>query len=542
MSGNEFIDWVTTPKGGGKSGHWGHAGRPGKRGGSAPKNGIPKVFKGREDLYNAALDYFGGGVYGRNLYDQVNNMRWRLENVKPDSYNYTTEFEVEPLKGLYPDPPYPENPKEWDTYAERRNEIAKNYTLTLDEYAALIPELEKRLVTRLENLRKESGIPATLAEIIPGDLIAPEYSGNMPPDKKARLDELYQTSRNFAKTTIANMDLNEDSLGDVTGALTDHLYQALDAKYGPRDWTGKKYPPEYEAQKMWIDRLTDDLKEEANFQASTKYYSGEWNAHQAARNGYSIEGKEYDRDLAPLPKDLWHVTTNAGLIKKTGIQSRYELGIWNGPGLGGGSDKTISFSTDPDIGTTIERSLHEGHLVAKGEITAGMLLQSAEKGLGGVGRPWLREAVRRQESSYEVPPDFTMQNRKGMSLEVENLLDWEAGKEVTTYRGEKWTKDDYQETLWRFYAISYMGIREQAGGFSNPLFFGTDYKKLAKMNPKEFKVLRYRPATTKARGWQMGSLAEWRVVGKDSVKLVGVIDKFDPDSPDFMEQILGGRL
>ena len=103
-----------------------------------------------------------------------------------------------------------------------------------------------------------------------------------------------------------------------------------------------------------------------------------------------------------------------------------------------------------------------------------------------------------------------------------------------------WDNEKYTEQKWNYYSGNYMWQRQAAGGFMNPLFWGTDYKKLAKTDPKQFKSMNYAPANPQATGWMMGGLSEWRIVGGDTVRLKKAVDFYDPADPNFRQKVLYG--
>ena len=264
---------------------------------------------------------------------------------------------------------------------------------------------------------------------------------------------------------------------------------------------------------------------------------GDWTTEEAKENGFSIENR-YD-EWQPLPGDLWHATTASDALEATGIKSRWELGMNQAAGLGGGSDMTISFATDKDVVKQIERTMHEAQLVASNQLSVKDLIDLARDGAGGVGHDWSWQAVKSDYDKSDREPDFNPFKSEQTSYQVQQLLDYESGKNVTE-SNKMWTPEAYADKKWYYYSGQYMWQRQAAGGFMNPLFWGTDYKKLARTDPTQFKSHNYAPSSKKATGWGMGGLSEWRVVGGDTVKLKKVVDFYDPADPDFLQKVLYG--
>lgn len=210
-----------------------------------------------------------------------------------------------------------------------------------------------------------------------------------------------------------------------------------------------------------------------------------------------------------LPSVMYHCATNAGAIMATQLKSRRELGMRNGTGLGGGEDDTISIGVSEEVIKNVERSIHEAHAVVTGKIKFADLLHAMKVGAGANGVPF------------------------GLTTEpawYQNILDMENGIVPEDKPGQ------LIEKIWDFYHLDFVGYRQGAGGYENPVFFGTDYKALAKLDPTEFKVIKLSPANPNAKGSRMNSMTEWRLIGGDTVKMDEVIDYYGPEDYD---EILG---
>ena len=73
----------------------------------------------------------------------------------------------------------------------------------------------------------------------------------------------------------------------------------------------------------------------------------------------------------------------------------------------------------------------------------------------------------------------------------------------------------------------------------NPVFWGTDWRALADINPNEITVLEYKPKPgAKGRDLSEGKgLGEWRIVGGDNVEFVSYFDWYS--TFDYEKELLG---
>ena len=250
-----------------------------------------------------------------------------------------------------------------------------------------------------------------------------------------------------------------------------------------------------------------------------------------------------------LPEELYHTTTNANAIIGDRLRSRRELGQNKGGlGLGGGEDDTISFTASAEVGRDIERSLHEAWYVTNGMLNTGDMYRIAQRGGGGVGRPWVKDLLDFQTAGNAdwVPDNFDIDNpehRAMMPERVQKLLRVEEGLEDPPEPKESYepAKEDYlNEEAWEMWHGAYASSRELSGGFMNPLFFSTDWKGLGASNPGEFKTLKLTPRKG-AKGYLMGALGEWRTVGGQTVSVTEAINHFDYKQREDYEEIVGWK-
>jgi len=217
-----------------------------------------------------------------------------------------------------------------------------------------------------------------------------------------------------------------------------------------------------------------------------------------------------------LPDELYHVTTDAAAVIGDQLRSRYEMhGHDSEVGLAGGDDKTISLTNDLKTAKEVEQSLQEAWLVANGMLTATQMFEGAQNGSEGIREDW---SDRFREFDSEKSLD--------------RLMAYERGEEVKKWDGTLMTEEAYREALWYLWSHAYLYAREGAGGMSNPVFFGTNWKALAKLDPKQFKTLVLKPKMGKlgkAKGYQMSSMGEFRIFGGENVEIIAANDIFDFD-------------
>lgn len=252
-------------------------------------------------------------------------------------------------------------------------------------------------------------------------------------------------------------------------------------------------------------------------------------------------------EFGPLPDKLYHVTTakSAVLAGDGVLKSRYDLEQERARGLGGGSENTISFTTDKAIAENIRDRMIEAKLVASGGIDLEELIAQAEEG-NSAQEPWLHDWVKLETGSTgEIPDTFRLQ---GQGYEVESYPlgatssdiraaksdpehrlhsrfagkeghgDWspvgdpshKASSGEGVYYNWKRTRPQEDTNQWTFDRYkSWLGFREYAGGPENPVFWGTDARYLASVDADEIAILEYKPKPG-AMGVKKSALGEWR--------------------------------
>lgn len=356
-----------------------------------------------------------------------------------------------------------------------------------------------------------------------------------------------QTEFNGVKETqilrakLTPIDDEKPSLGEPgsSSALDDPV-----TVYGHKpEWiVGDDYDVNRDRQTAWSRRVAHALG------------VGDLTAQQAQSLGY-YGGSGHDRDsngdlaYKPLPEKMYHVTTAAGAVRREGLKSRAELGQQNGKGLGGGDDTTISITTERDLADSMLISLHEFHDVLTGAVSLEDLIEHARTGddanepyihslMYGFGnKDWkegdpypqgLADALAGRNHVRGGPPKSKEEIEALGGTPIYSPLDTES----TTQFWEYYLPLDEDTLLYKRADVfkAYSMWRQQAGGRQDPLFFSTDLRGFRDLDPTDFDVIELEPATPRAQGYQMGSLAEWRVPTGDALRVVGRPSLGEPGS------------
>jgi ribosomal protein S18 acetylase RimI-like enzyme len=247
-------------------------------------------------------------------------------------------------------------------------------------------------------------------------------------------------------------------------------------------------------------------------------------------------------DFKDMPPDLYHVTTAADAVEANGLKSRYELGQVQGAGLGGGDDKSISFTADKAIADQIKRSMIEAHDVAAGKKTIAEMWKDATTG-ANASKPydtWITQLetgnsawkhgdpVHPAVDAWTRGKEFKMAS---LGRPPDDTHDWTPsphdpgwmggdGKMRYSFFERDMTPDEKRDRAFHFYQALASG-REQSGGPMDPLFFTSDTKALARMNPeKDVAILHFKPKPG-AKGTNMSALGEWRTYTGKAVDYQG---------------------
>lgn len=269
--------------------------------------------------------------------------------------------------------------------------------------------------------------------------------------------------------------------------------------------------------------INGKLKEEVDFRAKRDICNGSEDAEDLTDK--DIWHNSHDNYFKPLPEELWHCTTDVESILVDGLKSRYERDA-SGTGLGGGEDDAICLTDREEYAKTIERSLHEMHMIYTGKLTPERMVELAKKGAGGVGHDW----------SGEFEDHIGSYMGKKPLQEYVDILNGKPYEHRVSFMGKSDIRpatEEERENLIHAFARSYMSARDHSGGLEDPMFMFNDVKAFKKLNPKNFKVLRLKPKNKKCQGHYVGHAeGEWRIYGGGAVDIDDEIDFFDPDDID----------
>jgi hypothetical protein len=239
-----------------------------------------------------------------------------------------------------------------------------------------------------------------------------------------------------------------------------------------------------------------------------------------------------------LPSPLYHVTTAKSKVLAEGLKSRNELGMDQGAGLGGGTEMSVSFTTDIAVGIGIYENMLIARKVAAGEMSLDELIDTATQGTGA-NKPWIADIIRSlgdektldaikrgvvQEQAMGRPPDdpgILPQYRKpGPWTPTPWAHHWMGGdgEKKYTWWERPMTDIEKKEAVFDFFK-KWSFWREHAGGGLDPLYFCSDCHALGRVPESEIALLEYR-AMPNARGVPTEGLSEWRIFSGAAVEFV----------------------
>jgi len=262
---------------------------------------------------------------------------------------------------------------------------------------------------------------------------------------------------------------------------------------------------------------------------------------QAKEHGYRPNNREDNRDSwsgestgkgwQPLPKELWHTTTDAAGVMAHGLKSAQELGHRNGHGLGG-TPQWLSLTDREDHAHNMLDALHEYHDHLNGKTTFADLYKAAQNGEGaqqpfhegflsafGDEPPAAREARmqgKRIEPGWSAHEDA---EAKGWEPHPEFHQNFGKGKDGRTY-GSGWLRDATLDERHEEYGAFSRARHWSGKGKPSILFVSNDRKAFAEKDPKNFAVLKVRPKPG-AQGFPMEGEHEWRTGTGQAVEVDG---------------------
>lgn len=224
---------------------------------------------------------------------------------------------------------------------------------------------------------------------------------------------------------------------------------------------------------------------------------------QAEERGYSGDSREHGEKgwgdeprrggWRPMPQKLYHVGTDADAIAREGLKTRYEQGNVT-RGLGGGTEHTVSVTSDPSLGPDIYHALHEHHAVIRGDIPVSALHDYAKN--PPVGEPFydrMKSAVGERTMGERIREVRTHQ---GMTKDNESPDEHPGWKVTDHVNGTNipymWERPmtDHEKIYSRSESYkAFSHVRASAGGHRDPLFISNDPHAFAKADPAKFGIV-----------------------------------------------------
>jgi 2'-5' RNA ligase len=256
--------------------------------------------------------------------------------------------------------------------------------------------------------------------------------------------------------------------------------------------------------------------------------------------GHPVESRHGGwQNLASHSDKFYHVSTNADAAAKEGLKTRHELNQGKGgAGLGGGSDDTVSVTSDRSLAPDIYHSLHEHHAVVTGKIKPEQLHEYAKN--PPHGQPFDHMLVHKGEDGKMSADEQEFDQVKrgvinnGYSAGGPSWGTFKSQDEVDkAHPGEGWkpapeglvtgpehprhplynrwerpaTEDEKVYQRSQFYK-KFSAYRHSTGkGHRDPLFMSNDPVAFSKADPSRFGILHLKPHP-KAQGYPLHAGAE----------------------------------
>jgi hypothetical protein len=486
-----------TYKGGKGSGHHGHAGRPGKVGGSLPGEGSSQgefgPFGNDFASYITAYNYITNNRDGRMNHPSQIFAHLHNANVYKRDYKADTQG-IEIFNS--------------GTFTDSGEYIpAPSTIVTPEQFKYVYSNIEQKAKERAERVQYIAGIDDWVLDGF--DISKSYYEAYQEQDLHSIMEErAAQIEQNIKGYGYELYDFSAYELE----------YAIFDKIATPDD----EHP--VDKRDSYLSTLGDYVSTLQEFDTKHAITLGDINPEDARELGISGAVKPQNKEWEFLPDTLYHAATNSEAIAADQIRSRRELKQRSGVGLGGGEDDTISFGDSEDVVKNIERALQEAHMVANGNITINDMIEISRSGGLTNGKSF------EEDFAYMVfGRDVGTFDDINPGSAFADLLEAEKVGGTTEF-----PPDVIAEKRWDIWNYKFVKAREVAGGPPDPLFFGTDWKSLAKLDPENIATLKYSPKKN-AKGYRMGSLSEWRLVGGDAVVLEEIINHYGVD--DFLNVV-----
>lgn len=192
---------------------------------------------------------------------------------------------------------------------------------------------------------------------------------------------------------------------------------------------------------------------------------------------HALEGREEEWHAAP-PK-LYHVTTAVDSVVANGLQTREQLSMERGLGLGGGPSNAVSFTDNYEAAESIYKAMLEAQSFAAGNLTLDDLLAQDRDDAWGLGPGVVARSL---AESYPL---------------------WGDGAPIAEGQDGDALWDRYRE---------FTAMRAHAGGPMDPLFSSTDWEGLGRIDPASIAIVEA-STVPGAQGQALGAagLHEWRL-------------------------------
>src|ERR1035437_8889033 len=205
---------------------------------------------------------------------------------------------------------------------------------------------------------------------------------------------------------------------------------------------------------------------------------------------------KYDvQDFVPLPDTLYHATVAADQVDAQGLKTRDEQGVSGGAGLGGGTDNTISLTSDPKVASGILDGMKEAHDVVTGKLPVSEMLKQAQDGTDAK-QPWASKLEDYWKGAYGSVDKLAqgIETDTGFPKLPEEKPGWTPVKSSeNTYtdgspsRYSQWerpmTGAEKSDNAFSFYK-AWSLFREEAGGKYDPFFAFNDREAFASVKPE----------------------------------------------------------
>jgi GNAT superfamily N-acetyltransferase len=265
-------------------------------------------------------------------------------------------------------------------------------------------------------------------------------------------------------------------------------------------------------------------------QAKDHRYSGD-SREDTRHDGYGPAPTK-PKGWQPLPKQLYHTTTDAAGVAANGLRSGGELGQNKGHGLGG-TPEWLSLTDRHDNAHHMLDALHEYHDHLNGKTNFPDLHRAAENG-EGAEKPFHKALTDGLSEMYNehhreslmrgkrIEPGFaTHDEAKERGWTPHPTLHRDFGEDKHGRRiGTGWERDSNLDERHDEYGAFSRARQWSGNGKPSVLFTSNDRQAFADKDPSNFAVLPVRPRPG-GHGFPGGDKDEWRTGTGDAVEVHG---------------------